>query len=42
LLFLLNEWGLNQADIPVLEEQPPVPTAEDLKMIEELKRKGLI
>ncbi|MGY3717662.1 DUF262 domain-containing protein [Sutcliffiella cohnii] len=42
LLNLLNNWGLNQPDFPVEEGQSPVPTAEELKMIEELKRKGLI
>ncbi|MDQ6598090.1 DUF262 domain-containing protein [Bacillus salipaludis] len=42
LLILLNDWGLNQSDFPVQEVQSPIPTAEELKMIEELKRKGLI
>ena len=42
LLIILNEWGLNQSELPVQEEQSPVPTAEELKIIEELKRKGLI
>ncbi|MEC1716498.1 DUF262 domain-containing protein [Schinkia azotoformans] len=42
LLILLNDWGLNQSDLPVQEEQSPIPTVEELKMIEELKRKGLI
>jgi len=42
LLVLLNDWGLNQPDFPVQEVQSPVPTAEELKMIEELKKKGLI
>ncbi|PEQ91761.1 hypothetical protein CN481_15855 [Bacillus sp. AFS006103] len=42
LLILLNDWGLNQSDFPVQEVQAPTPTAEELKMIEELKRKGLI
>lgn len=42
LLILLNDWGLNQSEFPVQEVQSPVPTAEELKMIEELKRKGLI
>ncbi|NHM30673.1 DUF262 domain-containing protein [Neobacillus terrae] len=42
LLNLLNDWGLNQPDFPVQLVQSPVPTAEELKMIEELKRKGLI
>jgi uncharacterized protein with ParB-like and HNH nuclease domain len=42
LLILLNDWGLNQSDFPVQEVQAPIPTAEELKMIEELKRKGLI
>jgi hypothetical protein len=42
LLILLNDWGLNQSELPVQEEQSPVPTPEELKIIEELKRKGLI
>ncbi|MDM5326783.1 DUF262 domain-containing HNH endonuclease family protein [Neobacillus sp. CF12] len=42
LLILLNDWGLNQSDLPVQDEQSPIPTVEELKMIEELKRKGLI
>ncbi|WML42441.1 DUF262 domain-containing HNH endonuclease family protein [Neobacillus sp. PS3-40] len=42
LLILLNDWGLNQSELPVQEEQSPVPTAEESKIIEELKRKGLI
>ncbi|MBY0098779.1 DUF262 domain-containing protein [Mesobacillus maritimus] len=42
LLVLLNDWGLNQPDFPVQEVQSPIPTAEELKMIEELKKKGLI
>ncbi|MCM3118794.1 DUF262 domain-containing HNH endonuclease family protein [Neobacillus sp. MER 74] len=42
LLIILNDWGLNQSDFPVQEVQSPIPTAEELKMIEELKRKGLI
>jgi len=41
LLIILNEWGLNQSEVPV-QEQPPVPTAEELALIEELKRKGFI
>ncbi|RBP66758.1 uncharacterized protein with ParB-like and HNH nuclease domain [Alkalibaculum bacchi] len=41
LIQLLNEWGLNHSDEPVVEESP-VPTAEELKLIEELKRKGFI
>ncbi|MFJ5964072.1 HNH endonuclease family protein [Bacillus sp. NPDC093026] len=39
---ILNDWGLNELELPVQEEQPPTPTAEESKMIEELKRKGLI
>ncbi|MHC0037927.1 DUF262 domain-containing protein [Pseudoneobacillus sp. C159] len=42
LLILLNEWGLNQSGTPVQEGQSPVPTPEELKMIEEFKKKGLI
>ena len=42
LLIILNEWGLNQSELPVQEQQPPVPTAEELQLIEELKRKGFI
>ena len=42
LLIILNDWGLNQSELPVQEEQSPVPTPEELKMIEELKSKGLI
>lgn len=39
---ILNEWGLNQSEFPVHEEPSPVPTPEEIKIIEELKRKGLI
>lgn len=42
LLIILNEWGLNQKEFPVKKEQSPVPTPEESKIIEELKRKGLI
>ncbi|BCC32534.1 DUF262 domain-containing protein [Bacillus cereus] len=42
LLILLNDWGLNQSEPPVQGEQFPVPTAEESKIIKELKRKGLI
>ncbi|PEC50296.1 DUF262 domain-containing protein [Bacillus sp. AFS096315] len=42
VLILLNVWGLNHSDLPVQEEHSPVPTTEELKLIEELKRKGLI
>ena len=42
LLIILNEWGLNQSDLPAQEEQSPVPTPEELKKIEEFKRKGYI
>lgn len=42
LLIILNDWGLNQPDFPAQEEQSSVPTPEELKIIEELKRKGLI
>ncbi|XKE94427.1 DUF262 domain-containing HNH endonuclease family protein [Metaplanococcus flavidus] len=42
VLTILNDWGLNQPDFPVQEELSPVPTAEELKIIDELKRKGLI
>lgn len=42
LLVVLNDWGLNQSELPAQEEQSPVPTAEELKLIQELKRKGLI
>lgn len=42
LISILNDWGLNQSEFPVQEEQSPVPTPEELKIIEELKRKGLI
>ena len=42
LLIILNDWGLNQSELPVQEEQSPVPTPEELKMIEGLKSKGLI
>lgn len=42
LLIILNDWGLNQCEIPNQQESTPVPTAEELKIIEELKRKGLI
>ncbi|WP_397538163.1 DUF262 domain-containing protein [Rummeliibacillus pycnus] len=42
LLIILNDWGLNQSELPVQEEQSSVPTPEESKIIEELKRKGLI
>jgi uncharacterized protein with ParB-like and HNH nuclease domain len=42
LLIILNDWGLNQSDLPVQEEQSSVPTPEELKKIEEFKRKGYI
>ncbi|WP_301110027.1 DUF262 domain-containing protein [Sporosarcina sp.] len=42
LLIVLNDWGLNQPNISVQDETSSVPTAEELKMIGELKRKGLI
>lgn len=42
LLIILNDWGLNQPNTSAQDEISPVPTAEELKMIEELKRKGLI
>lgn len=42
VLIIFKDWGLNQFEFPVLEEQSPVPTLEELKIIEELKRKGLI
>ncbi|MEK4533101.1 MAG: DUF262 domain-containing HNH endonuclease family protein [Niallia sp.] len=42
LLIILNDWGLNQPNTSAQDETSPVPTAEELKMIEELKRKGLI
>ncbi|GGA91715.1 DUF262 domain-containing protein [Ornithinibacillus halotolerans] len=42
LLNLLNDWGLNKPEFPTQQVQPPTPTDEDLKMIEELKRKGFI
>lgn len=42
LLIILNDWGLNQSNTSAQDETSPVPTAEELKMIEELKRKGLI
>ena len=42
LLIILNEWGLNQSEVPAPEQQTPVPTAEELQLIEELKRKGFI
>jgi uncharacterized protein with ParB-like and HNH nuclease domain len=42
LIVLLNEWGLNQISFPIQKEQSPVPTAEESKMIHELKSKGLI
>jgi uncharacterized protein with ParB-like and HNH nuclease domain len=42
LINILNDWGLNQSVHPVQEEHPPVPTPEELRIIEELKRKGLI
>lgn len=41
LLMLLKDWGLNQSDLPV-EEHSIIPTAKESKIIEELKRKGLI
>ncbi len=42
LLIILNDWGLNQPNTSAQDEISTVPTAEELKMIEELKRKGLI
>ncbi|QPA53765.1 DUF262 domain-containing protein [Lysinibacillus sphaericus] len=42
LLIILNDWGLNQPNTSAQDETSPVPTAEELKMIEELKSKGLI
>ncbi|MDR4228350.1 DUF262 domain-containing protein [Bacillus mojavensis] len=42
LLMLLKDWGLNQSDLPVQEEHSTIPTAKESKIIEELKRKGLI
>lgn len=42
LLTILNDWGLNQSNISTQDENSTVPTAEDLKMIKDLKRKGLI
>ncbi|MNC31573.1 hypothetical protein D3C75_798990 [compost metagenome] len=42
LLKILNDWGLNQTELLAQEDQPPVPTAEEIKMIEDFKRKGLI
>ncbi|OES44592.1 DUF262 domain-containing protein [Domibacillus iocasae] len=42
VLITLRDWGLNQSEFPVQEEQSPVPTPEESKIIEELKRKGLI
>jgi len=42
VLIILNDWGLNQSELPVQEEQSPAPTPEESKIIEELKRKGLI
>ncbi|WP_046173338.1 DUF262 domain-containing protein [Domibacillus indicus] len=42
VLITLMDWGLNQSEFPVQEEQSPVPTPEESKIIEELKRKGLI
>lgn len=42
VLILLNDWGLNESEFPVQEEQSPVPTPEESKIIEEFKRKGLI
>jgi uncharacterized protein with ParB-like and HNH nuclease domain len=42
LLIILNDWGLNHPNTSAQDETSPVPTAEELKMIEELKSKGLI
>ncbi|MEK4164844.1 DUF262 domain-containing protein [Bacillus sp. FSL W8-0672] len=42
LAILLNDWGLNQTNLPVQDEHSKIPTAEESKIIEELKRKGLI
>lgn len=42
LLILLNNWGLNRPDISAQEEPSMVPSPEESKLIEELKRKGLI
>ncbi|GAF21004.1 hypothetical protein JCM19047_671 [Bacillus sp. JCM 19047] len=42
LLILLKEWGLNQSTFNLEEEQFTSLTDGELKMIEELKKKGLI
>ncbi|MGE6630652.1 DUF262 domain-containing protein [Bacillus sp. NPDC077027] len=39
---ILNSWGLNQLELSIQEKQTPTPTAEESKVIEELKRKGFI
>lgn len=42
ILMILNEWGLNQLEFLVSEEEENIPTEEELRMIEDLKRKGFI
>ena len=41
LFELMIQWGFNQSELNE-QDEPPVPTLEELKAIEELKRKGFI
>ncbi|TCI23512.1 DUF262 domain-containing protein [Exiguobacterium sp. SL-9] len=42
LLIIFNEWGLNQLQFSIQDDSKPMPTAEDLKKIDELRSKGFI
>lgn len=42
ILMILNEWGLNQLEFLISEEEENIPTEEELRIIEDLKRKGFI
>jgi len=41
LIELMNKWGVNQPDT-ITQTEKPIPTAEELKIIEDLKQKGFI
>jgi len=42
LLKLFLDWGLNQSESQERETETPVPTEEELRTIEDLRRRGLI
>lgn len=42
LLIIFNEWGLNQLQFSIQDDSKPMPTAEDLEKIDELRSKGFI